>query len=37
MNIIIIFNFIEFILYSISKSYDSHLLKNAMNENLTEH
>ncbi len=35
MKIIIIFDFIEFILYSISKSYDSHLLKNAINENLT--
>ena len=30
-------NFIEFILYSISKSYDSHLFKNAMNKNLTVH
>lgn len=37
MKIIIVFGFIEYILYSISMSYDSHLLKNSMNENLTGH
>lgn len=37
MKIIIIFDFIEFILYSISMNYDFQLLKNAMNENLTGH